>query len=453
MSISVFDLFKIGLGPSSSHTVGPMSAAFHFASQLAGQPVAVVQITLYGSLSLTGKGHATDRAVVYGLSGLKPETTLPDEAGIIWSSVKSSGQLSLPCKKEIPFDPDRNILFVDQPLPEHPNGMKFTATAEDGSMILEQIWFSTGGGFIATREDLTNQSGQQNELTIPYPFSSAEELLRLCASHQINMAELLLANEKARGSDEKEISNSLDNILQTMESCIERGFQTEGVLPGGLDVQRRAPGLYQRWQKEVESNDPLQVMDWVSLCALAVNEENAAGGRVVTSPTNGAAGVIPAVIAFHKQYDRSASQDSVRLFLLTAAAIGMLYKKNASISAAEVGCQGEIGVASSMAAAGLVAAWGGTMEQVEHAAEIAMEHHLGMTCDPVAGLVQVPCIERNAMGAVKAINAARMALSGDGKHRVTLDQVIETMYQTGKDMQDRYKETSQGGLAVNVVYC
>ncbi len=348
--------------------------------------------------------------------------------------------------------PERDISFIDEPLPEHPNGLTLTAKDQDGREILSQTWFSTGGGFIATAEELEGKS-QQVEVDIPYPFESGAELLECCQANNLNMAELLLANEQARGISLQAIHNGLDQILLTMETCIERGFFCEGVLPGGLNVQRRAPGLYKRWQKEAASNDPLQVMDWVSLCALAVNEENAAGGRVVTSPTNGAAGVIPAVIAFHRQYDEASSRESERLILLTAAAIGMLYKKNASISAAEVGCQGEIGVASSMAAAGLTAAWGGTMEQVENAAEIAMEHHLGMTCDPVAGLVQVPCIERNAMGAIKAINAARLALSGDGKHRVTLDQVIDTMYQTGKDMQDRYKETSQGGLAVNVVYC
>ena len=453
MSISVFDLLKIGLGPSSSHTVGPMSAAFQFASQLQGQKISAINVTLYGSLSLTGKGHGTDRAVVLGLSGLKPETTLPDQAGIVWSSVKSTQCLSLIDGYELPFDIEKNLHFVDQPLPEHPNGMKFEAFSDDGSLLIEQIWFSTGGGFIALADEMNRSGSSDVEQAVPYPFTSAADLLELCEQHQITIADLLLANELANGRSESQFYQKLDNILDTMDACIQRGFATEGVLPGGLAINRRAPQLYKRWQTEVATHDPLQVMDWVSLCALAVNEENAAGGRVVTSPTNGAAGVIPAVIAFHKQYDQSASRDSERRLLLTAAAVGMLYQRNASISAAEVGCQGEIGVASSMAAAGLAAAWGGTVAQVENAAEIAMEHHLGMTCDPVAGLVQVPCIERNAMGAVKAINAARLALSGDGKHRVTLDQVIDTMYQTGKDMQDRYKETSQGGLAVNVVYC
>ncbi len=456
--ISVFDLFKIGIGPSSSHTVGPMIAAHTFASQLDGARVASVTVTLYGSLSLTGKGHATDRAVTLGLAGFHPATVNSDEAGMIWQTIRSNKTLALAGRYTMPFDTDTDIIFVDKPLPEHPNGMLFTACDSDGNTLVETVWFSLGGGFIARREQLLAEqlSAEQEgveKITVPYPFASAQALLEQCENNQLTVAELVLANEQALGRAVEEVNAGLDRLWLVMDGCIDRGCRTEGELPGGLQVQRRAPDLFKRWQQEVDGDNFLQVMDWVSLCAMAVNEENAAGGRVVTAPTNGAAGVIPAVLAFHKQYDKQSSPESMRAFLLTAAAVGVLYKRNASISAAEVGCQGEIGVASSMAAAALAAVWGGTVAQVENAAEIAMEHHLGMTCDPVAGLVQVPCIERNSMGAVKAINAARLALCGDGCHRVSLDQVIATMYQTGRDMQDIYKETSLGGLAVNVVYC
>ena len=331
--------------------------------------------------------------------------------------------------------------------------LAFTAFDPNDNMIAEGTWFSLGGGFITTQEELAAGEEGVVEHPVPYPFASAEQLQQLCEQHQLTIAALVLANEQALGLSEQVIYDGVDQLWTVMSGCIERGCETSGELPGGLQVQRRAPDMFARWQNDEPGKDPLRVMDWLSLCALAVNEENAAGGRVVTAPTNGAAGVIPAVIAFHKQYDSHATGQTIRDFLLTAAAIGMLYKRNASISAAEVGCQGEIGVASSMAAAGLAAVWGGTVDQIENAAEIAMEHHLGMTCDPVAGLVQVPCIERNAMGAIKAVNAARLALGGDGRHKVTLDEVIATMYQTGRDMQDRYKETSLGGLAVNVVYC
>ncbi|WP_281646329.1 L-serine ammonia-lyase [Parendozoicomonas sp. Alg238-R29] len=453
MTISVFDLFKIGLGPSSSHTVGPMLAALQFSSSVPESGVISIRATLYGSLSLTGAGHATDKAVTLGLAGCHPETTQPDQANMLWHTVCQLKELSLPRGCRVGFDPHRDIVFDDHPLPEHPNGMLFEAMAADGQVIASQVYFSVGGGFIVSAEEWDETAAPQEQCATSYPFSSGEQLQQLCEQNSLSIAELVMANECTEGNDKSAVNKRLDAIWLAMESCMQRGYSTSGVLPGGLGVERRAPELYLRWQKENAGKDPLQVMDWVNVCALAVNEENAAGGRVVTSPTNGAAGVIPAVIAFHKQYDRESNSETIRQFLLTAAAIGMLYKKNASISAAEVGCQGEIGVASSMAAAGLAAVWGGSIAQVENAAEIAMEHHLGMTCDPVAGLVQVPCIERNSMGAVKAINAARLAVSGDGRHRVSLDQVIATMYQTGKDMQDRYKETSLGGLAVNVVYC
>ncbi len=453
MTISAFELFKVGVGPSSSHTVGPMLAAQLFSQRLVGRAVARVQVTLYGSLSLTGKGHATDRAVVSGLAGYEPATVDISQASMIWQTACSSHYLSLADGVNIRFDPAADIVFVDQPLPEHPNGLLFQAWNDKSELVDEEVWFSLGGGFIATRDQLATQEDPHKHVKEPYAFASAAELLTLCQQHSLTVAELMYANQQAFGLTRTEIDEQLDTIWRVMEGCIDRGCRTEGELPGGLQVQRRAPALFRRWQKEAKNNDHLQAMDWVSLCALAVNEENAAGGRVVTAPTNGAAGVIPAVLAFYQRYGEQVTHSKIREFLLTAAAIGMLYKRNASISAAEVGCQGEIGVASSMAAAALAAVWGGDVAQIENAAEIAMEHHLGMTCDPVAGLVQVPCIERNVMGAVKAISAARLAINGDGKHKVSLDQVIATMYQTGRDMQDIYKETSLGGLAVNVVYC
>ena len=453
MSVSLFELFKIGLGPSSSHTVGPMSAANLFAAELSGQDIHSVEVVLYGSLSLTGKGHATDRAVTLGLTGRTPEQTLPEEADSTWQDVKTHNRLVLPDGRTVAFNPSSSIHFVNTPLPEHPNAVKFLAQDKSGQCLHEKVWFSVGGGFIATADQLNAQNSPHGTVSHPYQFGSAQELLALCEREKMSMAELMLASEEALGHSRENTVMRLDRIIAAMQSCIERGIATEGALPGLLQVKRRAPGLYRRWQQEKQGDDPLQLMDWVSLCAVAVNEENAAGGRIVTAPTNGAAGVIPAVISFFRQYSQGCTVEKTRTILLTAAAIGFLYKHNASISAAEVGCQGEIGVASSMAAGGLTAAWGGSMQQVENAAEIAMEHHLGMTCDPVAGLVQVPCIERNAMGANKAISAARLALGGDGVHRVSLDEVIATMYQTGKDMQAHYKETSQAGLAVNVVYC
>ncbi|MCY4472117.1 MAG: L-serine ammonia-lyase [Kistimonas sp.] len=456
MFVSVFDLFKVGLGPSSSHTYGPMVCAARFAAGLKGLPVASISVTLYGSLSLTGRGHATDRAVTLGLCGKMPDSISPDESGILWQTVSSRRRIPLTAGVEVAFDPAKDILFVDKALDIHPNGMLFVAKSEDGSKLQEECWLSIGGGFVVRHEELAaGKSLDDKNLVhtpVPFPFSSAESLLSLCTEHDLSIAELMRRNEQAVRSS-RAVEEGLDSIWSAMETCIERGCHVKGELPGGLHVQRRAPGLYERWSKASAEGHILLPVDWLSLCAIAVNEENAAGGRVVTSPTNGAAGVIPAVLSFHKAYDANSCTQSIRDFLLTAAAIGVLYKRNASVSAAEVGCQGEIGVASSMAAAGLAAVWGGSVLQIENAAEIAMEHHLGMTCDPVAGLVQVPCIERNAMGAVKAVSAARLALSGDERQRVSLDQVIATMYQTGQDMKDKYKETSQGGLAVNVVYC
>ncbi len=461
MSISIFELFKVGLGPSSSHTVGPMLVGERFASALVQQLNTLqpscfeggsLTVTLFGALSLTGKGHATDRAVTLGLSGCLPAEVQPDEAAIIWQTICSTGVITVDGLGEIPFDVSRDIVFVNEALPEHPNGMTLSFSDEHGKCLLEQTWFSLGGGFIARKDEFSDENNPVEAVKEPLGFESAAQLLELCKTHQLSMAELVRQNEHARGRDDQQINKGLDAIWQVMEACIDRGCQIRGELPGGLQVQRRAPDLFKAWQEGV-GRDPLSLMDVVSLYAMAVNEENAAGSRVVTAPTNGAAGVIPAVLAFYLRHCDGESPSSVYEFLLTAGAIGMLYKRNASISAAEVGCQGEIGVASSMAAAGLTAVWGGSMEQVENAAEIAMEHHLGMTCDPVAGLVQVPCIERNSMGAIKAIGAARLALGGDGRHRVSLDQVIATMFQTGQDMQDRYKETSLGGLAVNVVFC
>ena len=452
MSVSIFDLFKVGLGPSSSHTYGPMVCAARFATGLQGQPVASVTVTLYGSLASTGRGHATDRAVTLGLCGKMPDGISPDEAGILWQTVNSRKQLRLAGGEEIGFDPDSHILFVEKALEAHPNGMLFVARSEDGQTLKESCWFSVGGGFVLSREELESGQATQPRTAVPLPFSSAEELCALCDQHQLTIAQVMRRNEEASRTPEA-VDQGIDAIWNAMETCMERGCRIRGELPGGLQVQRRAPQLFDKWKNAPDTGDSLVSVDWLSLCAIAVNEENAAGGRVVTAPTNGAAGVIPAVISFCKQYDSAFDAVKIRDFLLTAAAVGVLYKRNASVSAAEVGCQGEIGVASSMAAAGLAAVWGGSVLQIANAAEIAMEHHLGMTCDPVAGLVQVPCIERNAMGAVKAVSAARLALRSEGAQRVSLDQVIATMYQTGQDMKDKYKETSQGGLAVNVVYC
>jgi L-serine dehydratase len=455
MTVSVFDIFKVGIGPSSSHTMGPMRAAREFALGLkrAGLLGATQQIAvrLYGSLAFTGVGHGTDRAVLAGLEGAQPESVDPDaiEPGI--ARIRSSGRIRLLGEHEIAFDEPMQLLFMrHERLPRHSNGMRFSALDAAGKVLREEEYYSVGGGFIV-RGDEQEAQGAGARAAPPYPFTSGDELLARCREHGLEIYEVVLANERS-WAPEAEVRAKLLHLWTVMQACVERGFRQSGLLPGVLKVRRRAPRMY-RMLTESKTPTPLDVMDWVNAYALAVNEENAAGGRVVTAPTNGAAGIVPAVLHFYRRFEPGANEEGVIRFLLTAAAMGMLYKRNASISGAEMGCQGEVGVACSMAAAGLVAALQGTAEQVENAAEIGMEHNLGLTCDPVAGLVQIPCIERNAMGSVKAVNAARLAMRGDGTHKVSLDQVIATMRQTGVDMSTIYKETSQGGLAVNVPEC
>ena len=457
MALSVFDLFKIGVGPSSSHTVGPMLAAERFASGLTGirAKVARVRVDLYGSLALTGKGHATDKAVLVGLAGNKPDSVDPDAVDPLVAGVRRDGKLPLAGGEPVRFDEKSDLVFhYTESLPRHPNGMTFSAYGDDGKELAAGTFYSVGGGFVVSEEEAANTgAGDARGPAAPHEFRSARELLAMANERGLTIAALVRENERAWRSD-AEIDAGIDRIWQAMEGCIERGCRGGGELPGGLHVARRAGRILQNLQKRSGSADPLVQLDYVSLFALAVNEENAAGGRVVTAPTNGAAGVVPAVLAYYRRFMPGADVAGGRTFLLTAAAIGMLYKWNASLSAAEMGCQGEVGVACSMAAGGLAAVMGGSNEQIENAAEIGMEHNLGLTCDPVGGLVQIPCIERNTMGAVKAINAARLAvLHGDGAHQVSLDKVIETMRQTGVDMKDKYKETSKGGLAVNVVEC
>ncbi|MHB1541475.1 MAG: L-serine ammonia-lyase [Steroidobacteraceae bacterium] len=455
MSLSVFDIFKVGIGPSSSHTMGPMRAAFQFVRDLqqAGRLAAIETITvrLYGSLALTGLGHGTDRAILMGLSGALPDSVDPDAIEPTLQRIRASGRIALLGTHEIAFDERTQLqLLRNERLPQHPNGMRFSAAAAGGAALCEQEYYSIGGGFIVRAgQDMAQQAGAP--ASIPYPFSNAHELLGQCRDNGLEVFELMLANECARAS-EASVRAGLERIWEVMQACVERGFRHNGVLPGPLKVRRRAPKLYRQLTESATAR-PLEALDWVDAFALAVNEENAAGGRVVTAPTNGAAGIVPAVLHFYRRFEPGASDEGVLRFLLTAGAIGMLYKQNASISGAEMGCQGEVGVACSMAAGGLVAALQGSNEQIENAAEIGMEHNLGLTCDPVGGLVQIPCIERNAMGAVKAINAARLAMRGDGSHKVSLDHVILTMRQTGADMSTIYKETSQGGLAVNVTEC
>jgi L-serine dehydratase len=463
MAVSVFNLFSIGIGPSSSHTVGPMRAARQFVLNLHELNLLLqtthVVVDLYGSLALTGKGHSTDFAILLGLEGATPEGIDPNQVQLRVQQIRQQRELLLGEVHPIAFYEPSHLLFhYDKQLPYHPNGMRFTAFDAQNKILLQKIFYSVGGGFIVEHEAaMKDQAIIQDSHQIPYPFKTAESLLNLCRQHRLSIAELMMANEKAWRSEE-EIKEGLWRIWNVMQASVDRGCQQEGILPGGLNVRRRAAGIYRYLQeqdkKPLEQRDPAEIMDWVSLWALAVNEENAAGGRVVTAPTNGASGVIPSVLHYYHKFVRGTSKEGIITFLLTAGAIGILYKEGASISAAEMGCMGEVGVACSMAAAGLAAAQGGTIEQVENAAEIGMEHHLGLTCDPVGGLVQIPCIERNTMGAAKAINAARLAqLHGDGQHRVTLDQVIATMKQTGHDMMSIYKETSQGGLAVNVPEC
>jgi L-serine dehydratase len=459
MVSSVFDLFKIGVGPSSSHTMGPMTAACAFVEMLAEKAlldaVARVEVDLYGSLALTGKGHATDRAILLGLSGERPHTLCPDHADTVVERIRATGRLMLGGARDIPFDEPRDLRFLQRErLPHHSNGMRFSALSADGAPLDAKVYYSTGGGAIVDEAQIARNAPPEGAWDIPYNYSSADEMLVIAEREGLTIADIARANERAGLSDE-EINRRLQAIVDAMASCIDRGIAIDGILPGGLKVKRRAPALYRLLMERAERTlqDPLTVLDWVNLWALAVNEENAAGGRVVTAPTNGAAGIVPAVLRYYQRFTPRASDEGVRIFLLTAAAVGSLFKENASISGAEVGCQGEVGVACSMAAAGLTAALGGTPRQIENAAEIGMEHNLGLTCDPVGGLVQVPCIERNAVGAVKALEASRLALVGDGTHRVSLDQVIETMRKTGLDMNVRYKETSLGGLAVNVVEC
>ncbi len=466
MFLSVFDLFKIGIGPSSSHTMGPMVAAERFLREIAegewprpaGAHVEHLTVSLHGSLAFTGVGHATDRAVILGLQGLTPLTVDPDKVDAVLAAVKDTQRLAPPGHPEYRFDADKDLVFDRRaPLPGHANGMAFNAFDGEDRLLLRRIYYSMGGGFVASEEELQALKAKTTPAVgddVPYPFASAREMLEMAAASGLSIAELKRANELAHKSAE-ELDAGLDAIWAAMRGCIDRGLTQEGIMPGGLKVRRRARELHDKLEEEWRQNrpNPLAANDWLSVYAMAVNEENAAGGRVVTAPTNGAAGVVPAVLRYWQRFHVDADDNGVRDFLLTAAAVGGIIKHNASISGAEVGCQGEVGSASAMAAAGLAAVMGGTPEQVENAAEIALEHHLGMTCDPVGGLVQVPCIERNALGAVKAVTAASLAVKGDGKHFVSLDAAVETMRQTGLDMNERYKETSLGGLAVNVVEC
>ncbi len=458
MSLSVFDLFKIGIGPSSSHTVGPMRAAWRFADGLQRDELlaatASLRVELYGSLGATGKGHGSDRAVLLGLEGEQPESVDTDSIPARLATIRERGELQLLGRHPIPFDSKAQLAFIRRPLPFHPNGMVFRAFDAAGLQLRSREYYSVGGGFVVDEQAAGSDRIVEDATVLAYPFHSATGLLDHCAAQDMSISQLMLANEAA-WRPEAETRDGLLRIWQIMQDCVDAGCRTEGVMPGGLKVRRRAAGLYRQLSEHPEANlrDALNVLDWVDLYALAVNEENASGGRVVTAPTNGAAGIIPALLHYYMRFVPGADEDGVVRFLLTAAAIGILYKENASISGAEVGCQGEVGVACSMGAGALCEVLGGTPQQVENAAEIGMEHNLGLTCDPVGGLVQVPCIERNAMGAVKAINAARMALRGDGRHFVSLDKVIRTMRQTGADMKSKYKETARGGLAVNIIEC
>jgi L-serine dehydratase len=456
MAVSIFDLFKIGIGPSSSHTVGPMRAASIFLERLkeagALDRTARVRVDLFGSLGHTGRGHGTDRAVLLGLEGELPDQVDPDHIGPRMDAIADTGRLRLARQREIPMDLRKDLFFHKrQTLPHHPNGMRFTAFDQAGETLLSRDYYSVGGGFVVNVDDAAADRIMPDTTRLTYPFSTGDELLGICEDEGLRIADVMLANEQAWRSAE-EVRAGVLTLWQAMKDCVQRGLEQTGHLPGGLKVLRRAPTLHRKLKHRAEK-DNLDQLDWINLYALAVNEENAAGGRVVTAPTNGAAGIIPSVLHYYRRFVSGADEDGVVEFMLTAGAIGLLYKENASISGAEVGCQGEVGVACSMAAGGLTAALGGSMGQVENAAEIGMEHNLGLTCDPVGGLVQIPCIERNAMGAVKAVNATRMAMAGDGKHRVSLDKVIRTMRDTGRDMKTKYKETSRGGLAVNVIEC
>ena len=455
MAISVFDLFKIGIGPSSSHTVGPMRAALAFAQGLAADgligQVSTIKAELFGSLGATGIGHGSHKAVMLGLEGEAPEVVDTASVPERLQQIRAVGRLQLLGRHAIRFvEKDHLVLHRRKSLPHHPNGMRFTAFDEGGRAVRALVYYSIGGGFVVDEAAFGADRIKPDQTLLPYPFTTAAELLQHCRTHRIAISDVMLANEQAWRS-EAETRTRLLEIWQVMQDCVRRGCAGGGVLPGGLKVRRRAADLHRQLSEAVSDDDPLEVMDWVNLYALAVNEENAAGGRVVTAPTNGAAGIVPAVLHYYTRFCKGAGDDGVVRFLLTAAAVGILCKENASISGAEVGCQGEVGSACAMAAAGLCEVLGGTPEQVENAAEIGIEHNLGLTCDPIGGLVQIPCIERNAIASVKAINAARMARRGDGQHFVSLDRVLRTMRATGADMKDKYKETARGGLAVNVV--
>ncbi|MAQ13878.1 MAG: L-serine ammonia-lyase [Sandaracinus sp.] len=458
MAISTFDMFTLGIGPSSSHTVGPMRAAKRFVEGLAERDLlartARVKSELFGSLGATGLGHGSDRAVLLGLEGEDPETVEVDSIPARVEAIRTEGRLNLGGRHPVVFTPRADLVFHKRrSLPEHPNGMRFTAMDQAGEVLRERVFYSVGGGFVVDDALADEDRIVEDTTALPHPFGSGAELLKHCNESGLRISSLVLENEQAWRSRD-EVFAGLDRIAGAMRACIARGMEREGILPGGLKVKRRAAALHRKLVSDASAQrDPLHAMDWVNLFAMAVNEENAAGGRVVTAPTNGAAGIIPAVLRYYERFCANPDQDGARRYLLTAAAIGIIFKARASISGAEVGCQGEVGVACSMAAAGLCEVMGGTPEQATCAAEIGMEHNLGLTCDPVGGLVQVPCIERNAMGAVKAINAARLALRGDGIQKVSLDQVIETMRQTGRDMKTKYKETARGGLAVNIIEC
>jgi L-serine dehydratase len=455
--LSVLDLFRIGIGPSSSHTLGPIRIAKRFLEEhrdLLSQ-IERVEVELQGSLALTGKGHATPKAVMLGLSGVEPETLDSDEADRMVERIGYSKRLSLLGELEISFDPERDIIFAYDVMPKlHPNGMKLSAFDASVEIIAEQTYYSTGGGFIATERQLRTPAANDriaSTRSVPFPFNSGDELLAFCASENASVEDIVYANEDAM-RPRVETYARLDRVTSVMTACIDRGLLREGVLPGALKVTRRAPAIWRQLQAHPNANEPERLFDWLNVYAMAVNEENAAGGQVVTAPTNGAAGILPSILRHYCLTSSNPKRDA-RRFLVTAGGVGLLYKQRASISGAEMGCQGEVGVACSMAGAGLAAVWGASPQQVANAAEIGMEHNLGLTCDPVGGLVQVPCIERNAVGAVKAVNAARLALHSSEPSKVSLDQVIETMRQTGIDMSSKYKETSQGGLAVNVVEC
>ncbi len=451
--ISLFQLFSIGIGPSSSHTVGPMRASYQFISKLKNlTSVARVTVELFGSLAMTGHGHATDIAILLGLEGETPESIDPDSVEPRTTRIKDEGTLNLLKSHTIPFSIEKDLLFLKgKRLPYHSNAMKCKAFDAEGKELLSVIFYSVGGGFVVEHDAVFSDDKKEDVLpvSVPYPFHTGDQLLDFCKKTGLSVAEIMMENEKSWRS-EKEIYEGIWKIWEVMQSCVQRGYAKEGILPGGLNVARRAFPLHQQLSKKKGIEDPSEIFDWVSLFALAVNEENAAGGRVVTAPTNGASGILPAVLHYYSQFTPNPTKEGIYRFFLTAAAIGILYKEGASLSAAEMGCQGEVGVACSMAAGGLTAALGGSPSQVENAAEIGMEHNLGLTCDPVGGLVQIPCIERNTMGAIKAINASRLALNNTGGYKVSLDQVIASMRQTGEDMKSMYKETSEGGLALHV---